>query len=192
MAKLGVLIAMEKCLEEVAGKSMAEEVMQGSEQITENTDKTTTALWVKNAIERLDASADEKIKMKVMQNCGYNCAKKNSKVIERAVTRRKEFASIDDFLVAEQKKPPTGTRLAREGNIVYQTYSPQTFTRPMRCYCSLFRQLPTQETVSVTYCNCSKGFVEKYWEAILQKPAKVDLLQSAISGAKECTFAIHL
>jgi hypothetical protein len=111
MTKLGVLIAMEKYLEEVAGKSMAEEVMQGSEQITENTDKTTTALWVKNAIERLDASADEKTKMKVMQNCG---------------------------------------------------------------------------------CNCSKGFVEKYWEAILQKPAKVDLLRSAISGSKECTFAIHL
>jgi len=192
MTKLGVLIAMEKCLEEVAGKSIAEEVMQGSEQITENTDKTTTALWVKNAIERLDASVDEKTKMQVMQNCGYNCAKKNSKVIERAVARRKKFASLDDFLVAEQKKPPTGTRITREGNIVYQTYTPQTFTRPMRCYCSLFRQLPTQETVSVTYCNCSKGFVEKYWKAIFQKPVKVDLLQSAISGAKECTFAIRI
>jgi hypothetical protein len=192
MVKLGVLIAMEKYLEEVAGKSIAEKVMQESEQITENTDKTTTALWVKNAIEKLDASADEKTKMQVMQNCGYNCAKKNSKVIEKAVARRKKFASIDDFLVAEQKKPPTGTRLAREVNIVYQTYTPQTFTRPMRCYCSLFRQLPTQETVSVTYCNCSKGFVEKYWEAILQKPVKVDLLQSAISGAKECTFAIRI
>jgi hypothetical protein len=192
MAKLGVLIALEKCLEEVAGNSIAEEVMQGSEQITENTDKTTTALWVKGAIERLDASVDEGTKMQVMQNCGYNCAKKNSKVIEKAVARRKKFASIDDFLVAEQKKPPTGTRLTREGNVVYQTYTPQAFTRPMRCFCSLFRQLPTQETVSVTYCNCSKGFVEKYWEVILQKPAKIDLLQSAISGAKECTFAIHL
>jgi hypothetical protein len=192
MAKLGVLIAMEKCLEEVAGKSIAEKVMQGSEKITENTAKTTTALWVKNAIERLDASADEKTKMQVMQNCGYNCAKKNSKVIEKAVARRKKFASIDDFLVAEQKKPPMGTRLAREGNIVYQTYTPQTFTRPMRCYCSLLRQLPKQETVSVTYCNCSKGFVEKYWEALLQKHVKVDLLQSAISGAKECTFAIRI
>ena len=192
MAKLGVLIAMEKNLEEVAGKSIAEEVMQGSEQITENTDKTTTALWVKNAIERLDASTDEKTKMKVMQYCGYNCAEKNSKVIEKAVARRKKFSSIDDFLVSEEKKPPTGTKLVREGNTIYQTYTPQTFTRPMRCYCSLFRQLPTQEIVSITYCNCSKGFVKKYWEAILQKPTKVDLLQSAISGAKECTFAIHL
>ena len=192
MAKLGVLTAMEKCLEEVAGKSIAEEVMQGSEQITENTDKITSALWVKNAIERLDASVDGKTKIQVMENCGYNCAKRNSKVIERAVARRKKFTCIDDFLAAEQKKPPPGTRIAREGNIVYQTYTPQTFTRPIRCYCSLFRQLPIQETVSLTYCNCSKGFVEKYWEAILQKPTKVELLQSAISGAKECRFLIRI
>jgi hypothetical protein len=192
MVKLGVLTAMEKCLEEVAGKSVSAKVMQGSEQITENTDKTTTALWVKNAIERLDALTDEKTKIQVMQNCGYNCSRKNSKVIERAVARRKRFASLNDFLVAEQKKPPTGTRFTREGNIVYQTYTPQTFTRPMRCYCSLFRQLPTKETVSFTYCNCSRGFVEKYWEAILQKPVKVELLQSAISGAKECTFSIRI
>ncbi len=192
MAKLGALVAMEKCLEDIAGKSLAEKVMKGSEGITENTDKMETALWTKNSMERLDALVDEKTKVQVMQNCGYNCAKKNSKVIERAVARRKKYASIDNFLAAEQKNPSKGTRLAREGNIVYQTYAPQNFTRPMRCYCSLFRQLPTENTVSLTYCNCSKGFVEKYWEAILQKPTKVELLHSAISGAKDCTFAIHL
>ncbi len=192
MAKLGALVAMEKCLEDIAGKSLAEKVMKGSEGITENTDKMETALWTKNAMERLDALVDEKTKVQVMQNCGYNCAKKNSKVIERAVARRKKYASIDNFLAAEQKNPSKGTRLAREGNILYQTYTPQNFTRPMRCYCSLFRQLPTENTVSLTYCNCSKGFVEKYWEAILQKPTKVELLHSAISGAKDCTFAIHL
>jgi hypothetical protein len=192
VAKLGVIIAMERCLEEAVGKSIAEKVMEGSEQITEKTDKKKTALWVKNAVGRLDALADKEAKEKAMQNCGYNCAEKNHKVIERAVARRKKFVSVDDFLVAEQKNPPKGTKLAREGNIVYQTYTPQTFTRPMRCYCGLFRQLPTEDKVSITYCNCSRGFVEKYWEAVLQKPVKVDLLKSAISGAEECKFAIHL
>jgi predicted hydrocarbon binding protein len=192
MAKLGALIEMERCLEELAGNSIAEQVMQGSEQITEKTDRKKTALWAKNAIERLDALADEKTRLEVMQNCGYNCAKKNHKVIERAVTRRKKYASLDSFLDAEEKKPPKGTKLTREGDIIYQTYTPRSFTRPMRCYCSLFRQLPAGDTVSLTYCNCSKGFVEKYWEAILQRPVKVNLLRSAISGSKECTFAIHL
>ena len=141
MAQLGVLIAMKKCLEEVAGNSIAEQVMQGSEQISEKTDKKKIALWVKNAIERLNALADERTRVQVMQKCGYNCAKKNHQVIERAVARRKKYASVDNFLDAEEKKPPKGTKLAREGKFGYQTYTLRSFTRPMRCYCSLYRQL---------------------------------------------------
>jgi len=191
-AKYGPLVAMEHCVEQLAGKTVAAKVMEGSEQITEKTDKKKTAEWVKNAMEKLDALVDEKNRVQIMQNCGYNCAKKNSKVIERAVARRKKYADIDAFLEVEQQKPAKGTRLAREGNILYQFYTPQAFTRPMRCYCGLLRGLPNEESVSKTYCNCARGFVEKYWEAVLEKPVKVDLLQSVVAGDKECKFAIHL
>jgi len=192
VAKYGALVAMQHYVEQFAGKTTAAKVMEGSEQITEKTDKRKTAKWVKNAMAKLDASVDEKTRGQIMQNCGYNCAKKNSKVIERAVARRKKYASVNDFLEAEQQKPMKGTRLAREGNILYQFYTPQAFTRPMRCYCSLLRGLPNDGTVSKTYCNCAKGFVEKHWENILEKPVKVDLLQSVVAGDKECKFAIHL
>jgi predicted hydrocarbon binding protein len=192
VAKHGMLVAMEKCLKKAAGRPVAAKVMEGSEQITEKTDRKRSALWVKGAMERLDALVDEENRVKVMQDCGYNCAKINHKVIDRAVARRKRYASTEDFLAAEQQKPMKGTRLVCEGNVLYQYYTPQTFMRPVRCYCSLISGLPPEDTISLTYCNCSKGFVEKYWEAILQKPVKVDLVQSAISGAKECKFVIHL
>jgi hypothetical protein len=191
-AKHGVLIAMQNCLEQVVGKSVAAKVMQGSDQITEKVDKKKIAQWVKGAMERLDASVDENTRVQVMLNCGYNCATKNHRVIERAVGRRKKFASTDEFLAAEEENPMKGTKLVREGNILYQYYTPQAFARPMRCYCGLFKGLPTEDKVSPTYCNCGKGFAEKYWEAVLQKPVKVDLLQTAISGAKECKFAIDI
>lgn len=190
--KHGMLQQLEGCIEQFAGKAVAQEVMVGSEEITEKTDKRKTAQWVKGAMQRLDAATDEKTRVQIMQNCGYNCAKKNHKIIERAVERRKKYGSIDEFLEAEQQKPMKGTKLAREGNILNQVYTPQAFTRPMRCYCSMFRELPKEDTVSITYCNCSKGFVEKYWEAILEKPVRVYILQSAISGGKECRFSIHL
>lgn len=67
MAKHGALIAMEKCLEQVAGKSVAAKVMQGSEQITEKTDKKKIAQYTKGVIERIDVSVDQETKMKVMQ-----------------------------------------------------------------------------------------------------------------------------
>ncbi len=187
-----MLITMENCLKEAAGKSLAAVVMEGSDKITDKTDKKRIALWVKGAMERLDNLVDEKTRVQVMQECGYNCAKKNHRVIERAVARRKKYASIDDFLMAELQNPMKGTKLSREGNILYQYYTPQAWTRPLRCFCGgVFRGLPAEDTVSLTYCNCSKGFIEKFWEAVLQKPVKVDLLYSAISGAKECKFAIH-
>jgi hypothetical protein len=192
VAKYGALVAMEHCVEQIAGKTITAKVMEGSEQITEKTDKRKTAEWVKNAMEKLDALVDEKTRVQIMQNCGYNCAKKNNKVIGRAVARRRKYASTDEFLKAEQQKPMRGTRLAREGNVLHQFYTPQAFTRPMRCYCSLLRGLPNEETISKTYCNCARGFVEKFWENVLGRPVKVDLLQSVASGDKECKFAIHL
>jgi hypothetical protein len=54
-------------------------------------------------MERLDFSVAEKTKMQVILNCGYDCAKKNHKVIERALGRRKKYASTDEFLAAEKK-----------------------------------------------------------------------------------------
>lgn len=190
--KIGMLREIEGYIEQFAGKAVVAKVMEGSEQITEKTDRRTTGQWMKQAVEKLDATVNEQTRVRIMQSCGYNCAKKNHKVIERAVARRKKHGSIDEFLEAEQRKPMKGTKLMREGGTLYQYYTPQAFTRPMRCYCSLFRELPTEDTVSITYCNCSKGFVEKYWEAVLERPVEVDVLQSAISGANECKFAIHL
>lgn len=187
-----MLFTMERCLEEVVGRSVTAKVMEGSEQITEKTDKKKIAQWVKGAMEQLDTLVDEKTRAQAMVSCGYNCAKINHRAIDSAVRRRKKYVSIDDFLAAEQRNPMKGTRLFHEGNLLYQFYTPQTFTRPLRCYCGLFSGLPAEDTVSLTYCNCSRGFVEKYWEAILQKPVEVELLQSTISGAKECKFVIHL
>ena len=191
-AKHGMIQQIEGCIERYVGKAAAQKIMEGSENITEKTDRKKTALFVKDAMQKLDGEVDEKTRVRIMQECGYNCAKKNHKVIERAIARRGKFGSLEEFLEAEQQKPTKGTKIIREGNVLYQFYTPQAFTRPMRCYCGLFRELPQEDTVSITYCNCSKGFVQKYWEAVLDRPVEVEILQSAISGAKECKFAIHL
>jgi predicted hydrocarbon binding protein len=46
--------------------------------------------------------------------------------------------------------------------------------------------------ISPTYCHCSKGFVKKLWKTVLEKPVEVELIQSAIPGANECKFVIHI
>ncbi len=179
-------------IENQAGTEVKDGVMQGSEKITSSTKPEKVAVWVKGAMDRLDGLSDQATREQIMNNCGYNCALHNKTPLERGKARRNKYASEDDFLTAEQEKPSAGTRLVRDGDTLYQFYTPQAFTRPMRCYCGLLRGLPAEETVSLTYCQCSRGFVQKYWEYVLGKPVQVEILESAISGAKECKFAIHL
>jgi hypothetical protein len=181
-----------KTIERIAGKTVSEKVMQGCEHITNSSSKDNIALWVKDAISRLDSAVDEKTRVKIMENCGRNCASINNKVIESMKKRRKKFKDLDTFLKSEQQKPMKGTRLCQEGNILYQYYTPHAFTQPMRCYCSLLRGLPKDVTISLTYCHCSKAFVQKLWESVFEKPVQVELLQSVVAGDSECKFAIYM
>jgi len=183
---------IQRNIERLAGPEVARQVMEGREQLKDSTKPPKIAMWVQGAMERLDALVDQTTREQVMLNCGYNCALVNGVAIKRAVARRKKHSTIDAFLEAEQQAPPTGTRLVREGDVVYQFYTPGEYIRPMRCYCSLLRGLPQDQTASLAYCQCSRGFVQKYWEAIFETPIEVDLLESAVSGAAECKFAIHL
>ena len=44
----------------------------------------------------------------------------------------------------------------------------------------------------MTWCHCGKGFTIKAWEAMLGQSVDVELLQSCMSGADSCKFAIQL
>ncbi len=189
--KYKMLIPLEKNVEHYAGVEACQKVMVGSEEITEKTEKKKMALWTKDAIDRLDRSVDEEKRIQIMNNCGSNCAEVNKRVLQKAVERRRKFKTFEDFLKAEIEKPQKGTRYEQDGNRLLHIYTPQAFTHPMRCYCSLIRALPNDVNMSKTYCHCSEGFIKKYWETITSKPVKVKLLESAVSGASECKFAVE-
>jgi len=189
---LGAIQELAGNVERFAGKQVRDEVMQGSDPLKESTKPDKLAAWVQGAMQRLDALVDEPTRRQIMGECGYNCARVNSRPLKAALARRARFASLDELLAAEQAKPPPGMRLSREGEYLYQVYTPRAFSHPMRCYCSLLRGLPQGETTSRTYCQCSRAFVQRYWEAILGKPVEVELLHSAVAGADQCGFKIRL
>jgi predicted hydrocarbon binding protein len=189
MEKHGALRALEECIKRFAGEAIMKEVMVGSEEMTEQMDGSEEiSRWVKGAMDRLDALVDEGTRVQIMENCGYKCAEMNSGAIDEAIARRKKFKNVDEFLEAEQRNPTKGTRLVREGDVLYQFYMPQSLG--VRCFCSLVNA--TEEKISLTYCHCSKGFVKKLWESVLKRPVEVELIQSVMSGSEECKFAIHL
>ncbi len=179
-------------VENLANYDVRVKVMEGSDKILSSSDQAKVAEWTKAVIARLDILTDEVTRTQIMLNCGYNCILVNQRPLVNAKSRRAKFSDEDAFLEAEVRKPPRGMRFERQGKSLIQYYTPLSFGAGMRCYCSLMRGLPVDQTASLTYCQCSRGFVQKYWEEILNRPVEVDLVESAISGAEECKFVIHL
>ena len=173
----------------LAGEGARAAVMAGCDGIATASEEK-VASWLKGAVERLDALVDEGTRARIMVQCGFACAKMNYDHIERALARRNEFDSLDAYIEAEENNVSQGFHLERDGDVVYQYYSPSTFGR--RCFCSLWLGLPEDEDVSLTWCQCSKGFVMKLWEALLAQPAQVEVVETCISGADRCKFAIYL
>jgi hypothetical protein len=179
-------------LERFAGKKARARVLKGSEKPATVSGPVEIALWVKEAMNRLDRAVDKKTRTRIMEECGYACAEANHKTIDQVVAKRKKYASLEEFLEAEKTKLLPGMRLEPDGKTLHQYYMPGSFRYPMRCFCSLLRGLPPEETVSPTYCQCSKGFVQKMWERVLGKPVKVEVLETAVTGARECKFKVYL
>jgi hypothetical protein len=152
----------------------------------------TVSLWVKEAMDRLDSLTDPDTRQKVMNGCGHNCCKHNYRMVEARRARRLKFLIEEEFLKAEVKNPAKGMRLELQGDRLIQYYTPQTFSTPRRCFCSLMSHLPEGVNASRTYCLCSRGFVEEYWAGILGRPVRVEVKETAITGADECKFIIYL
>ena len=171
----------------IGDETVKNKVLEGFEQITFATSNREIAEWYKGVMERLDALVDEGTRNLIMQNCGYyGCAGGNRSEIEKVIEERKKFRNIDDFLDHQVRKGG----ITREGNTLYQTYEPRK--AGIRCWCSLVNSLPDDEIISPTYCQCGLGFAKKYWEDVLQRPVKVELVHSSMSGAKDCKFSIHM
>ncbi len=179
-------------VEKVAGKKVRDKVMEGSEKAAKSTNRTESALWVKEAIDRLDASTTPEKCRQIMTACGYSCIAHNKGLSNGIKNRRLKHKTEEAFLKAEIKKPIKGIRLERRGDILIQYYTPHTYSTPRRCFCGLMVALPEGVNTSLTYCHCSKGFVEKYWEGALGRPVKVEVKETCMTGADECKFIIRL
>lgn len=188
---LGMYRVIGDFVEQYAGRETRENVMEGVEELTRVSDEA-KSLWVKGALERLDELLDEEIAAKVMVGCGHACARINGVAVKMGVEKRMRYGSVEDYLEAEQRDPIPGTRLEREGDVLHQYYIPHTLREGLRCVCSRISSLPADQMISPTYCNCSKGYAEKFWEAVLGRPVEVELVQSTMTGANECKFTIHL
>jgi hypothetical protein len=179
-------------IEEFAGKKVRDKVMAGSEAIAKSSNKEKVALWMKEAIDRLDVCTTPEKCEQIMGACGHACIARAKGLANGIKNRRLKYKTEEDFLKAEIKKPVKGIRLEQKGKTLIHYYTPRTYSTPRRCFCGLMNALPDGVNTSPTYCHCSLGFIEKYWEGALGRPVKVEMVETCMTGADECKFKIHL
>ncbi|MHA1737227.1 MAG: hypothetical protein ACTSXA_14385 [Candidatus Heimdallarchaeota archaeon] len=112
---------------------------------------------------------------------------------------------INDDVVEYVRKNPTIEYGVREGDkvittkIPYQTIKWLNETDPIKkkyhyCHCFWVRESLKKEDslISPSFCYCSAGFYKQQWDAILDQPIKVEMLESVLKGDPVCKFAINL
>lgn len=100
-------------------------------------------------------------------------------MITKARKIKKNSKDLDEFLVKLSKN---WKHLKLERKKIYVEYE--------KCYCPLVRDY--HEKLSVTFCNCSRGWLKELFESELEKPVQVKLEKSIKRGDEICRFRVLL
>jgi predicted hydrocarbon binding protein len=140
-------------------------------------DLTHSHRWIKSLVQSLDENVDEETRAKILERCGRNCISQS--MTAKAKKIKKNSKDLDEFLVKLSKN---WKHLKLDGKEIYVEYE--------KCYCPLVRDYP--EKLSVTFCNCSRGWLKELFESALEKPVEVKLEKSIKRGDEICRFRVLL
>jgi len=118
-----------------------------------------------------------------------------------------EYAQyVDEDVVAYVENTPTISPGIREGDKIISTKIPYHIKamldakdphmkRYYVCYCPWVRgaiRNGTEDEISSNFCHCSAGFTKQYWDIVFNQPVKVQPIETALTGALHCKFAIEI
>ena len=132
--------------------------------------------WISNLMKNMDQHLGEKEKIKLLEECGRDCAR-----IHAQKEAKKYQGQLEGWL-GTMRKWVGAENIRKEGDVVHVMYS--------KCFCPLVQDAPP--LMSNTYCNCSRGWLKEVFETVLEKSVKVKLEDSIMKGGKQCRFSVFL
>ncbi len=181
--KTGRIGRFVKIIEKDLGEELLFEIMQDSDEYS-SFKAPEKAAWWSSAVERLKKRVGSEKAIEIMKYCGQKCCGQGRRKTAKRLMN--ESKSMEDFLEKASNYE------VKEGEIEYRLKDANTIIGIFnRCFCGQVKQtkIPFKNK---TYCQCSTEFHKQFFEAALEKPIKVELIQSIISGAKTCNFVIHI
>jgi hypothetical protein len=183
------------------------EVLHGREQISSETTAEKFTEWVCQAMDRLDALvADKETRSNVMLCCSNRFPIEHIKRLKEELDLTGDLDALLEFMHTDESWHGLSfyEYPERIGNVIYVTkipFDPKQFSstndvaekRTCYCHCPHIRPaIRHLEPLSSTFCLCGSGFYKTLWEAILNQPIHVEVLNTVARGADRCRFAIYL
>jgi hypothetical protein len=157
-----------------------DQVMAGSERIRAGATPEQKATWCRGAIKQMDELLDKRTRIRVREMCACCLTPFRLRPMKRM---RDANPKLDDFLAAVQKSGLMGAEVRRRGSKVHISFGTQW------CVCHAIRA--SKVPVSVTYCHCCKGHLMGLLAAAFGEQVKMDIIETHISGGKDCRFVFH-
>jgi hypothetical protein len=139
--------------------------------------------WAHRFFAEFDALVEEPVRFAVMNACGRSCyGSQPNKPVEKP-----GLAAVDGVIAWSNQK--AGRVIAkRDGNTVQFAFAFQASTAS--CGCPLVKGV--KDGISTTYCQCSVGYTQAFFERLSGKPVSVVLEESVFAGAPLCRFRVQL
>lgn len=144
--------------------------------------------WLKNFMQVLDSTLDDRTRRQVMEANGELCARNYLKSIGREM----KPVPLETWIDRKKKQASDGS-FQIEGKTVYLKFlkNYQGLDAPEgSCLCPFVETKPAG--LSATYCHCSVGYIKELLRQTLDHPVHVELVESVLRGGKRCTFRIDL
>jgi len=142
--------------------------------------------WIKRFMTVLDSKLDADTACAVMRSNGRACF---LDWVDHGGPKI-EPTTLEEY--AEKVKERNDGAVEVDGHTIYFQYLSAAETgKPSdegACLCPLVESKP--EGLSDTYCQCSVGYVNQWYEMLFAKPVRVELLDSVLRGGPRCRFKI--
>lgn len=156
------------------------QILAGCERLRSGAKPEQKAEWYRGAIQQMDKLLDETTRIRVPEKCACSLTPFRLKPMARL---RRAHPNLDVLLAAVQKSRLMGADVKRRGSKVHIRFGTSS------CVCHAIRA--SKEPVSITYCHCCKGHLMGLLEAAFGEPVRMDVIETHISGGKDCRFVFH-
>lgn len=135
--------------------------------------------WLKALLESMEKNLDEEKRKEIFNATGSFCAQAHAAALFREIkTETNDLNELIDIL--NEKLKGTRWKLTddKKLEIVYE-----------QCYCPFINAKLHSSPIQ---CDCSTGWLKENLEILFNKDINVELQESVLKGANQCTFIAEI